>query len=87
MFQGSERDVIFLSCVRAGAGGIGFVKESQRLNVALTRARKCLVVVGNMKTLSSCNPMWRELLENAKERDLFRNYEKSVNLKTLLRSS
>ena len=73
--------------MRGGAGGIGFVKESQRLNVALTRARKCLVLVGNMKTLSISNPMWRELVTNAKERKLFINYNKSQNLRKLLKSS
>ena len=50
-FQGSERDIIIISCVRGGPGGIGFLKDRQRLNVALTRARSALVVVGNMETL------------------------------------
>ena len=50
-FQGSERDIIIISCVRGGPGGIGFLQDRQRLNVALTRAKFSLVVVGNMETL------------------------------------
>ena len=50
-FQGSERDIIIISCVRGGPGGIGFLQDRQRLNVALTRAKFSLVVVGNMDTL------------------------------------
>ena len=38
-FQGGERDIIVISCVRAGTTGIGFLQEKERLNVALTRAR------------------------------------------------
>ena len=38
-FQGGERDIIVISCVRAGVTGIGFLQEKERLNVALTRAR------------------------------------------------
>ena len=49
-FQGSERDIIII-CVRGGPRGIGFLQDRQRLNVALTRAKFCLVVDGNMETL------------------------------------
>ena len=38
-FQGGERDIIVISCVRASTTGIGFLQEKERLNVALTRAR------------------------------------------------
>ena len=50
-FQGSEKDVIIISCVRSGGNSIGFLKDSERLNVALTRARKSLVIIGNFKFL------------------------------------
>jgi len=69
-FQGSERDVIIISCVRGGGGGIGFLQDRQRLNVALTRAKYSLVVVGNMGTLRSASEMWAELVSNAESRNM-----------------
>ena len=50
-FQGSEKDVILISCVRGGQGGIGFLADRQRLNVALTRAKHCLIVIGDTSAL------------------------------------
>ena len=41
-YQGKEKDVILYSTVRSGRGGIGFVNDLRRLNVALTRARHAL---------------------------------------------
>jgi senataxin len=65
-FQGKEKDVIIFSCVRANeAGSIGFLSDFRRLNVALTRARFGLFVVGHTKTLIS-NPMWRGFIEYTK---------------------
>jgi ATP-dependent RNA/DNA helicase IGHMBP2 len=52
-FQGQERDIIFLSLVRSNYdGNLGFLKDYRRINVALTRARKMLVVFGDSATLS-----------------------------------
>lgn len=52
-FQGQERDVVYLSLVRSNEKQeIGFLKDYRRMNVALTRARKQLVVVGDSATIS-----------------------------------
>ena len=51
-FQGQERDVIFISLVRANESGqIGFLNDLRRMNVAITRARMKLVILGNAATL------------------------------------
>lgn len=52
-FQGQERDVVYISLVRSNAGGeIGFLSDIRRMNVAMTRARKKLVVIGDSATLT-----------------------------------
>lgn len=51
-FQGQERDVVYISLVRSNAKGvIGFLKDYRRMNVAMTRAKKLLVVVGDSATI------------------------------------
>ena len=51
--QGAESDIIVLSFVRSnGRGSIGFVSDARRLNVALTRGRQSLIMVGDAATLS-----------------------------------
>ena len=52
-FHGREKDFIILSCVRSNEKtGIGFLNDPRRLNVAMTRARSGLVILGNPKVLS-----------------------------------
>lgn len=62
-FQGQERDVIVISMVRDNdAGTIGFLRDLRRMNVALTRARMKLIVVGNTATLSK-HKFYKELID------------------------
>ena len=52
-FQGQERDIVYISMTRSNAeGNIGFLSDIRRMNVAMTRARKKLVVIGDSATLS-----------------------------------
>lgn len=72
-FQGKEVDVVLFSCVRApssggGGGGIGFLADQRRMNVALTRARRSLVVLGNIGRLSS-DGTWKALVDHSKSRE------------------
>jgi len=68
-FQGREKDFILVSCVRSSESqGIGFLSDPRRLNVALTRARLGLILLGNPRVLSK-NPLWAALLLHFKEYD------------------
>ena len=72
-FQGRERDVIYISLVRSNAKGeIGFLSNVRRMNVAMTRARKMLVMVGDSATLGS-HPFYSELLDYINEIDAYRS--------------
>ena len=63
-FQGMELDYIILSTVKSNfEGNIGFLKDENRLNVALTRARKGLIIVGNAKCLAKRPGVFRDLIK------------------------
>ncbi|KAL4299539.1 hypothetical protein AHAS_Ahas17G0111000 [Arachis hypogaea] len=80
-FQGGEEDIIIISTVRAnGAGKVGFLSNRQRTNVALTRARYCLWIVGNGSTLFNSDSIWRKLVLDAKKRDCFHNASEDKKL-------
>ena len=60
-FQGQERDVIILSLVRSNdEGQIGFLRDLRRMNVAITRARMKVIILGNRKTMTQ-HPFYRQL--------------------------
>lgn len=62
-FQGQERDIIYISLVRSNKKGeIGFLKDTRRMNVAMTRARKKLVVIGDSSTIGK-HPFYRKFLD------------------------
>jgi len=69
-YQGREKEVIVFSCVRSNKdGNIGFLSDARRLNVALTRARRGLVVVGDPDTLR-CDVNWEAWLNHIRSRNL-----------------
>ena len=65
-FQGNERKVIILSTVRSNGEGMGFLKDYQRFNVAITRAKELLLVMGDPQVLMK-NKNWRELIYHTKK--------------------
>lgn len=66
-FQGQERDVILISLVRANdEGQIGFLRDLRRMNVAITRARMKLIILGDSTTLTR-HPFYKKLWEFCKE--------------------
>jgi ATP-dependent RNA/DNA helicase IGHMBP2 len=72
-FQGQERDAIYISLTRSNADStIGFLSELRRTNVALTRARKKLVVIGDSATLSGF-PFYADLIHYAQEHDAYKS--------------
>lgn len=62
-FQGQERDVILISLVRANdEGQIGFLRDLRRMNVAMTRARMKLIILGDASTMTR-HPFYKRLYD------------------------
>lgn len=62
-FQGQERDIVVISLVRSNDGGeIGFLRDLRRMNVAITRARMKLIILGSAATMTT-HPFYRRLYE------------------------
>uniref|UniRef100_A0A0E0K3P7 Helicase ATP-binding domain-containing protein n=1 Tax=Oryza punctata TaxID=4537 RepID=A0A0E0K3P7_ORYPU len=81
-FQGAEEDIIIFSAVRSNTtGSVGFLSNVNRTNVALTRAKHCLWILGNATTLASSKTIWHNIVADAKERGcLFNaNEDKELN--------
>jgi superfamily I DNA and/or RNA helicase len=65
-FQGREKEIIIISTVRSNdEDKIGFLSDLRRLNVAITRAKRRLIIVGNKQTLSS-NPTYKRMIDSIK---------------------
>ncbi|XP_030572366.1 uncharacterized protein LOC115771005 [Drosophila novamexicana] len=73
-YQGQERDVVILSNARTR--GVGFLTNYQRLNVAITRPQRCLVICGNFDDLQSVK-IWRHLLDDARKRGVYFDLKRS----------
>lgn len=72
-FQGQERDAVFISMTRSNTENtIGFLSDIRRMNVAMTRARKKLVVVGDSATISQF-PFYADFIHYAQERDAYQS--------------
>jgi hypothetical protein len=70
-FQGREKEVVVFSAVRSNAAGaVGFLSDARRLNVAITRARRGLIVVGDARTLGR-DPTWAAWLAWARRAGAF----------------
>ncbi|XP_010068664.3 uncharacterized protein LOC104453580 [Eucalyptus grandis] len=80
-FQGGEEDIVIISTVRSNSrGNIGFLSSNKRTNVALTRARYCLWILGNGKTLTKSDSVWKAVVDNAKSRGCFFNVDDDKDL-------
>ncbi|CAH2079587.1 unnamed protein product [Thlaspi arvense] len=81
-FQGGEEDVIIISTVRSNSNGkVGFLNNRQRANVALTRAKHCLWVIGNETTLALSGSIWAKLMTESRTRGCFYDAKDESNLR------
>lgn len=70
-YQGREKDVIVMSCVRSNPNGtLGFLTDLKRMSVAFTRARCSFIMVGDSRTLSE-DPMWDKYINRLKQKNFY----------------
>ncbi len=70
-FQGQEKDIVYISMVRSNTeGNIGFLSDIRRMNVAMTRARKKLVVIGDSATISQL-PFYQGFIDYAMQQEAY----------------
>ena len=83
-FQGQEKDIIIVSCVRAGPGvqRIGHLVDLRRMNVALTRARCSLLILGHAATLERSDNLWAKIVTDARERSSLTNVSGTYHQRT-----
>ena len=79
LLQGREKDVVIVSTVRSGPGGLGFVADLRRMNVAITRAKHGLYILGDSNTLSQSSD-WDALIRDARERSCFRSVASKADM-------
>ena len=79
-FQGQERDAVYISMTRSNAENIiGFLSDIRRMNVAMTRARKKLVVIGDSATLSQLS-FYTDFISYAQEHDAYVSAWEFINM-------
>lgn len=79
-FQGQERDIIYISLVRSNEKGmIGFLSDRRRMNVAITRAKKKLVIIGDSATIGR-DPFYDNLLDYMNEIGAYRSGFEFMNV-------
>jgi superfamily I DNA and/or RNA helicase len=72
-FQGQERDIVYIGMARSNSDGeIGFLADTRRMNVAMTRARKKLVIIGDSSTLAVL-PFYADLVTYAEKVDGYKS--------------
>lgn len=72
-FQGQERDIVYIGMTRSNSDNkIGFLSDIRRMNVAMTRARKKLVVIGDSATLSRL-PFYSGFIAYSEQREAYRS--------------
>lgn len=71
--QGREKSIVFLSTVRGENGqAIGFLRDERRMNVAITRAKHSVIIVGHSKLLGENSSAWASLISYCREKECFR---------------